>query len=126
MSSIEVKNLKDIIDEWVIGSLPVVEVGSAFHSHTLQLLYRNKMNKQELLNKEEWHKHKHPIEECYFILNGKLTLKIKDQKIQLYKKDLIRIPSGLCHIVEDCSDNLEYIVIRAPPSKKDSKILCLD
>jgi len=110
--------LNENTNKWVLGSRPA----AIKLSNTLQIKYN--LNPKSKLEKEVWHKHINTIEECYLVLNGEMKIKIEHEIFTLKQREMLHVPPNFCHKIIWCTENLEYLTIRAPPSDSSTKILC--
>ena len=60
--------------------------------------------------------HKHEVEHCFYILSGKGTMYIDDEKFDIVPEMAIFVPSGAYHKMDiDPEEDMTRIVIYAPP-----------
>ena len=106
-------------DNWVIGSPIKVPVDSPGYSKSLQISYHYK----EIDHREEkFHYHTDGIEECYFVFEGSITLRIDKKDYRLSENQAIRVPPLKPHKIINFSDPVTYVTIRAPPSNDNTTV----
>jgi mannose-6-phosphate isomerase-like protein (cupin superfamily) len=121
---IDVIKLEDHKNQWVIGTHPKMATELPGYSNSIEIKYKVNPNLIEHHQREQYHSHSNNIEECYLVLHGWLKVLVEGQIIKLVKKQIIRIPSHVCHKIADFSANVEYLTIRAPTSDETSKNVC--
>lgn len=124
MTTIGIIKLTNKENDWIIGLPDRVEINSPGFSSSIQIKYNNRPNKEIHLAKESYHKHTNNIDECYLVLSGWLKIRIENKLYTIHEKEIIRVPSHYCHIVEEYSLNVEYLTIRAPISNIMTKENC--
>lgn len=103
-------------NRWIVGVPPQVPESSPFYSEQLQISYSKKLEKES----EHWHTF--PIEEYYLVLQGSLRVKVEDEIVNLRPMQLLAIPSRVRHKILDYAPDSEWFIIRAPISRKNTKV----
>ncbi len=108
-------------NRWIIGTPPAVEKESPFYSGNMQINHIKQPKRDDFFSKEQKHSHNSPIEEIYLVLNGTLDLEISNQTVTIKSKELLVVPSEVIHQIKDFSDDIDFLVIRAPVSNDKTK-----
>lgn len=120
-----VLNLNDATNwnRWVVGTMPAIEKDSPFYSEQLQISYIKNPNVEELLKNEKMHYHSSPIEEYYLVLGGNIELDVDSKVIVVKTREILLIPPKKPHKIKKVSADLELLVLRAPISTENSKMV---
>lgn len=105
-------------DKWIVGTEPDVKKCSPWYSEHVQIRYRQ--NHQAKGEKLHWH-YPSAIDEYYLVTDGRLSLQVGEQKIQLQTMDMVKVGANTPHRVLRSQDRAKYVVIRAPISTDDTK-----
>jgi mannose-6-phosphate isomerase-like protein (cupin superfamily) len=87
----------------------------------MQINHIKSPDQTEFFSREKKHMCSSPIQELYLVLSGTLNLDVADSSLTVKSKELLFIPSQVMHQITGFSEDVEFLVIRYPPSDEKTK-----